>query len=56
MIEQAKGILMARHAIDAEQAFAMLREHSQRSGDKVTEVAAAIVHSHLLLRSPSGEH
>jgi response regulator NasT len=56
MIEQAKGILMSRHSIDGEQAFAMLREHSQRSGEKVTEVAAAIVHSHLLLRSPSGEH
>jgi len=55
VIEQAKGILMARHAISAEQAFAMLRDHSQRSGEKLTDVAGAIVNSHLLLRAPSGE-
>jgi response regulator NasT len=54
VIEQAKGILMARHAIDAEQAFGMMREHSQRSGDKLTDVAASIVNSHLLLRPPAG--
>src|SRR5512133_3547601 len=29
VIEQAKGILMARHSIDAEKAFLMLRDHSQ---------------------------
>jgi AmiR/NasT family two-component response regulator len=56
VIEQAKGILMARHAIDAEHAFGMMRDHSQRSGDKLTDVAASIVNSHLLLRPPSGEH
>jgi AmiR/NasT family two-component response regulator len=28
-IEQAKGILMARHAIDGDRAFEMLRDHSQ---------------------------
>jgi AmiR/NasT family two-component response regulator len=55
VIEQAKGILMARHAIDAEHAFGMMRDHSQRSGDKLTDVAASIVNSHLLLRPPSGE-
>jgi two-component system, response regulator / RNA-binding antiterminator len=27
-IEQAKGILMARHAVDADRAFEMLRDHS----------------------------
>jgi AmiR/NasT family two-component response regulator len=48
-IEQAKGILMARHSIDADDAFKMLRAHSQRNGDKVADVAAAIVNSHLLL-------
>jgi response regulator NasT len=52
VIEQAKGILMARHAISADDAFAMLREHSQRSGEKVTGVAAAILNSHLLLQPP----
>jgi AmiR/NasT family two-component response regulator len=49
LIEQAKGILMARHSIDADKAFGMLREHSQNKGNKLVEVAAAIVASHLLL-------
>ena len=48
-IEQAKGILMARHAIDQEQAFEMLRSHSQRNGRKLVDVADAVVESHLLL-------
>jgi response regulator NasT len=56
VIEQAKGILMSRHSISSEKAFAMLREQSQSSGDKLTDVAAAVVHSHLLLRPPSVEH
>jgi AmiR/NasT family two-component response regulator len=51
-IEQAKGILMARHGVDADKAFGMLREHSQRNGHKLAEVAAAIVSSHLLLLTP----
>ena len=49
LIEQAKGILMARHAIDADRAFGMLRDHSQHNGHKVVDVAQAIVDSHLLL-------
>jgi response regulator NasT len=48
-IEQAKGILMARHAIDADKAFEMLRDHSQHNGRKLADVAAAVVESHLLL-------
>ena len=40
VIEQAKGILMARHAIDADQAFEMLRDHSQHNGHKLADVAA----------------
>jgi len=28
LIEQAKGILMARHSINADRAFEMLRDHS----------------------------
>ena len=48
-IEQAKGILMARHSIDAGRAFQMLRDHSQHNGRKVADVATAIVESHLLL-------
>jgi AmiR/NasT family two-component response regulator len=49
VIEQAKGILMARHSVNADKAFELLREHSQRSGRKLADVAAAIVDSHQLL-------
>lgn len=53
MIEPAKGILMATHAIDDQQAFDMLRGHSQQTGTKLLDLAEAIVHSHrLLARSP----
>ena len=52
LIEQAKGILMARHAINAERAFEMLRDHSQQNGHKLIDVAQAIVDSHLLLLPP----
>jgi AmiR/NasT family two-component response regulator len=52
VIEQAKGILMARHAVDADRAFEMLRAHSQRNGHKLANVAAAVVDSHLLLLTP----
>jgi two-component system, response regulator / RNA-binding antiterminator len=54
-IEQAKGILMARHAIDADRAFEMLRDHSQHNGHKLVDVAQAIVDSHLLLLPPLPE-
>jgi response regulator NasT len=50
--EQAKGILMARHSIDQESAFEMLRSHSQQNGRKVVDLAEAIVDSHLLLLAP----
>jgi AmiR/NasT family two-component response regulator len=54
VIEQAKGILMARHAIGAEKAFAMLRGQSQRSGEKLVDVSAAVLKSHLLLAPGDG--
>jgi response regulator NasT len=53
LIEQAKGILMARHSTTADRAFEMLRDHSQHNGRKLSDVAAAIVESHLLLLSPT---
>jgi response regulator NasT len=49
MIERAKGILMATHSIDDQQAFDMLRTHSQRTGIKLMDLAEAVVHSHRLL-------
>jgi AmiR/NasT family two-component response regulator len=55
LIEQAKGILMARHSFDADHAFDMLRDHSQHNGRKLADVAQAVVDSHLLLLPPSPE-
>jgi AmiR/NasT family two-component response regulator len=49
VIEQAKGILMARHSIGADAAFERLRDHSQHNGRKLSDVATAVVESHLLL-------
>jgi AmiR/NasT family two-component response regulator len=48
-IEQAKGILMCRHSINAEAAFQLLRDHSQHNGRKLIDIAEAVVESHLLL-------
>jgi AmiR/NasT family two-component response regulator len=55
VIEQAKGILMARHAVGAERAFELLRDHSQHNGAKLVSIAQAIVDSHLLLPTPLPE-
>jgi AmiR/NasT family two-component response regulator len=49
LIEQAKGILMSRASTTADRAFEMLRDHSQHNGRKLSDVAAAVVESHLLL-------
>jgi AmiR/NasT family two-component response regulator len=51
IIEQAKGILMERNRVDAEAAFALLKSHSQESGQKLFDVAQAITQTHLLLPS-----
>jgi AmiR/NasT family two-component response regulator len=53
LIEQAKGILMARHSTNADRAFELLRDHSQQSGRKLSDVASAVVESHLLLLPPA---
>jgi GAF domain-containing protein len=45
VIEQAKGVLMAQRRIDAEQAFDVLREASQRYNRKLRDIAAGIVAS-----------
>ena len=54
VIEQAKGILMARHGLTADKSFEMLRDHSQHNGQRLADVAAAIVDSHLLLLPATG--
>ena len=49
IIERAKGILMAVHGIDEQQAFELLRSHSQQDGRKLVDVAEAVTQSHRLL-------
>ncbi|MDQ1701827.1 MAG: hypothetical protein QOF57_1079 [Frankiaceae bacterium] len=43
VIEQAKGILMVLHGLDADAAFGLLTQQSQRSHRKLREVAESIV-------------
>jgi GAF domain-containing protein len=45
VIEQAKGVLMARHGLDSEQAFGLLRHQSQHRNVKLREVAHDVVAS-----------
>jgi GAF domain-containing protein len=45
VIEQAKGVLMAQRGVDADQAFEILREASQRYNRKLRDIAAGIVDS-----------
>ncbi len=44
-IEQAKGALMLRYALDADQAFTLLRDYSQLVNVKVREVARLLLAS-----------
>jgi response regulator NasT len=55
IIEQAKGILMARRGIDAAESFRILRDHSQHNGQRLPDIAAAIIASHVLLMPPIGD-
>ena len=52
VIERAKGIMMARQSIDENKAFELMRSQSQRSGQKLFDIAQAVVDSHLLLVPP----
>jgi AmiR/NasT family two-component response regulator len=53
IIERAKGILMGVHGIDEQQAFELLRTHSQHDGRKLIEIADAVTQTHqLLIPSP----
>jgi AmiR/NasT family two-component response regulator len=49
MIEQAKGILMERHGIDAVAAFEMLRDHARANQLRVVDLSASIVTARDLL-------
>ena len=43
LIGQAKGVLMHRHGVRADEAFAMLRDRSQRTNSKLLAVAERVV-------------
>jgi GAF domain-containing protein len=47
LIGQAKGILMAKHEIDADTAFDILRDASQRSNRPVREIAGLVARGQL---------
>ena len=47
--ERAKGILMERHSVDEQHAFALLRDQARQSGRKLVDIAQAIVDGHSLL-------
>jgi AmiR/NasT family two-component response regulator len=49
LIERAKGILMERHSVDEDSAFAMLRERARSDNRKLIDLATAVVDGHGLL-------
>jgi response regulator NasT len=52
IIEQAKGILMARNNIDADHAYELLKAQSQKSGLKLSDVAKSLTESHAFFTEP----
>ena len=55
VIGQAQGILMERHRLTSEQAFAMLVRVSQRRNEKLRHVAESLVHSGQIDGTPALE-
>ena len=47
--ERAKGILMERHTVDEDAAFALLRDHARTTNRKLIDIATAVVDGHPLL-------
>jgi AmiR/NasT family two-component response regulator len=54
IIERAKGIVMERHRVDEQAAFALLRVQSRSSGRKLIDIATAVVDGHALLPGDPG--
>jgi len=52
IIEQAKGILMERHGISADEAFARLRTRARNTNQTVLDVARAVTVSYPLFKPP----
>jgi AmiR/NasT family two-component response regulator len=50
VIDQAKGILMDRHKLTADQAFQVLAQMSMKTNRKLREVADDLVHTGELLQ------
>ena len=53
LIEQAKGILMARNGIDATAAYELLKHQSQTTGRKLVDIAESVTQSYLLMPPPA---
>jgi len=53
VVERAKGILMARHGIDENAAFELLRARARSRSRRVVEIAEAVIESHRLLAAES---
>lgn len=51
IIEQAKGVLVARHGVDPASAFARLRHAARSSGERLHELAHQVVHAGVELRA-----
>jgi transcriptional regulator with GAF, ATPase, and Fis domain len=43
IVEQAKGVLAERHGINPSDAFTLLRDYARNRGQRLTELAAAVV-------------
>ena len=52
LVGQAQGILMERHGLDADRAFAVLRRHSQQGNLKLADVARQLVTTRSLPEAP----
>lgn len=50
LIEQAKGVLLARAAVDVDEAFRLMRSHSRQNNRPLRDVAAAVIDGSLSLR------
>lgn len=53
--ERAKGILMERHSIEADQAFELLRRRARNSNRRLIDIAQAVVDGHTLLPPQQGK-
>jgi len=51
-IERAKGIVMERHGLDEQAAFALLRDHARSQSRRVVDIAEAVADGHALLSKP----